>query len=220
MKTTTWFVSSASLMACLVLALTSAPTRAQPPLPGQNLKRVGSNFTAFDGNQIDVNMDASEGGVQIYDQTVKTQAGVNALYVTLQATTFLWSAGSGNSANVGLAVNCVVDGAACNTGFGADQDNDYLPSGWIEVAGNSFSEDTATWMPVSYTWCTPIAKTKNNLHIVQLFAGVDEDEGPAGAEQLVQTVSVNVDSNRFNSANTKLGNACASYPTPNPTSKQ
>jgi hypothetical protein len=214
MKTTKWFVLgivAIGLLAVSALAPTPAGAQTPPPPPGQALKRVASNFTAFDGSVVVIDEDTSTGGQEIYDQTVKTPAGANVMYVTLQATSFLDICD-----DVGVAVECAVDGVACNSGFDTDQDLDFLPAGWIEVTGNSFSEYTSAWMPISFTWCTPFQKTKKNLHVVELFGAVDEDE--AGCVQLLQGVAVHVDVNKFNKANTDLGNACQSYPNPSPTS--
>ncbi len=220
MKTTKWLVPTIvalGLLALSGLGPTSASAQTPPPAPGQALRRFASNFTAFDGTQILVNEDATAGGIKIYDQTVKTAAGENTLYVTLQATAtpdfFFFTC-----FDVGVAANCEVDGANCNNGFTFDQDADELPPGWIEVTGAAISTgDTSAWMPISYTWCTPIQKSKKNLHEVQIFAAVDEDE--SGCEQLLQGVSVHVDANKFNKANVDLGNACQGYPNPNPTTE-
>ncbi len=216
MKTAKWFVPSmvaAALLALSALMPTPVGASPPPPPPGQTVKRVASNFTAFDGTQININADALDGGVEIYDQTVKSTAGANVLYVTVQGTAH--NETCPDDPGTGIAANCQVDGVNCNSGFGIDEDEDALPPGWIEVTGTTNVFDDVGWTAFSYTWCTPIDKTKGNLHVVELFAATDEDE--SGCSNIIQTVSVNVDANKFNKANKELGNACASYANPNPT---
>jgi len=211
-------VISITMMASALLALSATvPTRARAQVTTGNnlaLKRVVSQFTAFDGNFIDVDDEsATSGGITIFDNaTVKVPGNANFAYITVNSE----ARGDCN----GIAFNCVLDGANCNGGFnqttGATFDGvTDNPDGWITLAGNGDTFDIINFGPqvANYTWCTPMAKTKNNIHTVQINAG--EDEGTSCFERL-SAVSVFVDTNRVVKNSKFFGNACTSYPTPNP----
>jgi hypothetical protein len=194
-----------------VFGLLAASVLTATPAVAGRLSRLASNFTAFDGTQININKDAPQGGVKIYDRTVQAPEGDKVLYVTLQGTAHNHSCPS--DFGTGIAVNCQVDGVSCNSGFGIDEDADALPSGWIDVTGTTVAFDDIGWTAFSYTWCTHVNETRRDQHVVKLFAADDDDR--TECSNIIQTVSVHVDSGRFSHDNVDLGNDCKGYPNPN-----
>jgi|HubBroStandDraft_1064217.scaffolds.fasta_scaffold59269_2 hypothetical protein len=211
------------MMASALLALSAAvPTRAHAQAQKLALKRVLSEFTAFDGNFIDVDStSAVDGGVPIFfNDAVKTPGNANFAYITLNSE----ARGDCN----GIAFNCVLDGVNCNNGFnpvtGSAFDDGFFPitenpDGWITLAGNNDTFDFINFGPqvANYTWCTPLAKEPKNLHTLQINAGEDGSEfiDLADCTELLSAVSVFMDTNVVGKHSAFLANACQSYPTPN-----
>ena len=176
-------VISITMMASALLALSATvPTRARAQVTTGNnlaLKRVVSQFTAFDGNFIDVDDEsATSGGITIFDNdAVKIPGNANFAYITVNSE----ARGDCN----GIAFNCVLDGVNCNNGFNPDTgsafDDGFFPieenpDGWITLAGNNDTFDFINFGPqvANYTWCTPLAKEPKNLHTLQINAGEDD----------------------------------------------
>ena len=187
-----------------------APTSAHA---GKALTRLSAEATGIDGTVTDVPPTASPSTpasfVVLYSNSVKVPANVaadppdNVIYVTIVGTAF--------SGGNGFALNCQVDGANCLAGTGTAGTGSVaaIPAGWIIPLGNEFSGGSGFGdTGFSYQWCAAISKSKKNVHSVVINAA----SAFGGSDAFIEAVQVFVDSNRIN---TRDGNVCGTYPTPN-----
>lgn len=203
-------------MAMLALSAVTVPTNAHAQ-QSLSLKRVASQFTAFDGTFIDVDDAFTDSLIPVSifaNSAIKVPGGSNFAYITLNA--------SASGQCGGIAFNCKIDGANCNGGFNPSAQGFENPLGFITLAGNSDSEvsglhGSSSFGPtnISYTWCTPLVKTKKNLHEVIINAAQDTfDNGVSFCTEILSAVSVFIDVNNVHNKNF-IDNACTSYVNPN-----
>jgi hypothetical protein len=197
-----------------VIILTSLVALAIPRLAhaGNALIRLSALTTAFDGKVILLPKAKTPvtGGIEVYGNSLKVPGGNNVMYITFSGTGF----GVGG----GVALNCQVDGVNCIDGIGAAGTGNvrFIPTGWVIPLGDELVDTLSGGAEfpfgatgLGYHWCTPLSKTKNNVHSIVLnaasaFGGKTEDE-------FLEAVVVFVDVNGIGGHN-----ACGTYDTPNP----
>ncbi len=120
----------------------------------QDINRLASQFTRFDGTEVSTNVAPSaggSGGITIFSKTVFVSAFISqtpVVFVTMSAT----GDGHGGAAH---NFSCFV-GTLCNSGFGNG-----TPSGWIQLQKHNATDDLHD-NNINYTWCkvtTPGAHT-------------------------------------------------------------
>ena len=154
------------IMGALAMAFCLAAPRAAHAQTA-NLQMLAVNHLDFGGTDDDNEVEATlanttENPVNFYNNTVTTTSALDVVLVTLAAT-------GDTHCNNRSFFKCTVDGTTCLTG---NIGSDHAPAGWITLMRNESDEHDNS---ISYTWCVPVKKTKQNLHAVKLFLANSAD---------------------------------------------
>ncbi len=133
----------------------------------QDINRLASKFTKFDGFELSTTLAPTaggSGGITIFSKTVFVSAFISqtpVLFVTVSAT--------GDTHN-GTAndFSCLVDSSPCNGGFGT------TPTGWISLQRHGVTEDFHD-NGIYYTWCKV---TTPGSHTVRVKMASDDGVNP------------------------------------------